>query len=141
MHLWQTRDAVTGKAPPLSGQTLAGESFTLTDQTGAPQVVHFWATWCPVCRFELDNIAALLPDHGLITVAMMSGSETEIQTFLESRSLQIPVIVDPAGQLANSWGVTGVPTTFILDAQNNIRFIEVGYTTRLGLRTRLWWSR
>jgi peroxiredoxin len=141
IHLWQTRELVTGLAPPLEGVTLDGEHFELADAAReVPRVVHFWATWCPVCRLELDNIAELLPEHTLISVAMVSGSEQEIRQFLDAEGLRLPVIADPQGRLAHRWGVGGVPTTFILDRENNIRFVEVGYTTGLGLRARLWWS-
>jgi thioredoxin-related protein len=48
------------------------------------------------------------------------------------------VINDPDGALAAAWGVRGVPTFFVVDSQGMIRFREVGYTTGLGLRWRLW---
>lgn len=46
---------------------------------------------------------------------------------------------DPSGQISGQFGVQGVPTSMILDASGIIRFIEVGYTTEVGLRLRLWW--
>jgi hypothetical protein len=55
--------------------------------------------------------------------------------------MELPVISDPQGGIANTWGVKGVPTTFILDGEGKIRFVEVGYTTGLGLRARLWLAR
>jgi peroxiredoxin len=141
VHLWQTRNLVSGTAPPLAGQTLEGNRFDLATAKKAPLVVHFWATWCPVCRLELDNIAALRPGHRVISVAMMSGAEKEILEYLRDQGVMLPVISDPQGELAGTWGVSGVPSTFILDAEGKIRFVEVGYTTRVGLRARLWLAR
>lgn len=140
VHLWQTRHVVTGVAPPLSGQLLEGGRFSLSSEFDTPLVVHFWATWCPLCRLELDNIAALHPEYQVITVAMMSGSDAEIIDFLRINEVNFPVISDPQGKLAHAWGVTGVPATFVLDKEKRIRFVEVGYTTSLGLRWRIWWS-
>jgi thiol-disulfide isomerase/thioredoxin len=139
LHLWQTRDTVKGVAPPLIGNTLSDAPFDLQDQRGKPMVVHFWATWCPVCQLEVDSIDALAQDHQLISVAMQSGSEAEIQAYLQENDLSFPVISDPEGRLSASWGVRGVPTTFILDDEGKIQFTEVGYTTSLGLRARIWW--
>jgi peroxiredoxin len=139
LHLWQTRDTVQGVAPPLSGSTLSGASFDLQDQRGKPLVVHFWATWCPICQLEVGSIDALAQDYPLISVAMQSGSEAAIKAYLKENDLSFPVISDPDGRLAANWGVRGVPTTFIIDEAGNIRFTEVGYTTGPGLRARLWW--
>ena len=139
LHLWQTRDTATGQAPPLTGQTLTGEMFDLTNLQGRSVLVHFWATWCPVCRLESGTIDSLAGDYPLITIAMQSGSEAVIRQYLAENELSFPVISDPDGRLASHWGVRGVPATFIIDAQGNIRFVEVGYTTGPGLRARLWW--
>jgi peroxiredoxin len=139
IHLWQTRDSVTGPAPSLVGQTLQGERFDLAELRGQPALVHFWATWCPVCQLESGAIDGLMGDYPLITVAMQSGSEAAIRNYMSEHEVGFPVISDPQGGLASTWGVVGVPTTFIIDAEGNIRFTEVGYTTGLGLRARIWW--
>lgn len=139
LHLWQTRDTATGPAPPLSGTTLKGVPFDLQDQRGKPLLVHFWATWCPVCQLEAGTVESLSKDYSLISVAMQSGSEAAITAYLDENDLSFPVISDPDGRVAASWGVRGVPTTFILDGEGHIRFTEVGYTTGLGLRARIWW--
>lgn len=139
VHLWQTRDSVAGKAPALAGSTLTEEVVDLQNLRGKPVIVHFWATWCPVCRLESGVIEGLVGDYPLITVAMQSGGAAEIQAYLDENDLSFPVIPDPDGRLAAAWGVRGVPTSFIIDELGDIRFVEVGYTTSLGLRARIWW--
>ena len=57
---------------------------------------------------------------------------------MEDRGLEFPVIVDSLGRLANMYRVKGVPTNYIIDAKGNIRTVEVGYTTEIGLRIRMW---
>jgi hypothetical protein len=47
---------------------------------------------------------------------------------------------DPDSILAQQWGVRGVPTALVVDAQGRSSFREVGYTTGWGLRLRLWWA-
>jgi thiol-disulfide isomerase/thioredoxin len=139
LHLWQTRDTAAGIAPPLSGETLNGIQFDLEKHRGQTVLVHFWATWCPVCQLESGTIDALAGDYPLITVAMQSGSDGAIQSYLDEEEYSFPVISDPDGTLASRWGVAGVPTSFIIDTEGDIRFVEVGYTTSLGLRARMWW--
>ncbi|WP_316365235.1 protein disulfide oxidoreductase [Candidatus Thiodiazotropha sp. CDECU1] len=138
IHLWQTRDLVEGVAPALSGETLHGERFDLGRQTQGPLLVHFWATWCPVCKLESGGIASLSRDYPVVTVAMQSGSQRDVREFLDQQKLQLPVINDSDGSLAAAWGVTGVPTSYIVDGEGRIRFTSVGFTLPLTLRMRLW---
>ena len=140
IHLWQTRGTATGEAPELSGRLLDGSEYTLEQTADSPRLVHFWATWCPVCRLEMETINELSKSSSVITVALKSGDNRDIADYLKQNDLQFPVISDPLGQLADRWGVQGVPSSFILDEEGLIRFVEVGYTTSLGLRLRLWWS-
>ncbi|MEW8585992.1 MAG: protein disulfide oxidoreductase [Candidatus Thiodiazotropha sp.] len=138
IHLWQTRDLVDGRAPALSGQILGGERFDLHHQGERPLLVHFWASWCPVCRLESGGIASLSKDYPVVSVAMQSGSESEVTEFLGQNLLQIPVINDPDGKLAAAWRVSGVPTSYIIGRDGRVKFSSVGYTLPLTLRARLW---
>jgi hypothetical protein len=61
-----------------------------------------------------------------------------VRSYLGERGLDFPVLVDPDGRLAGRYGVRGVPTTLVIGPEGRIRSREVGYTTGLGLRLRLW---
>ena len=136
---WQQRDMVSGVAPPLQGVLLGGSTYTLPAKPAKPVLVHFWATWCPICRAEQDSIAAIAQDRpNTITVAMQSGSDAEVAKHLDEQGLQFPVLNDTDGRLSAMWGVHAVPASFIISPDGQIRFVEVGYTTALGLRFRLW---
>ncbi len=141
VRAYQQRDIVTGPAPALVGVLLDGKVFTLAPIAGQPQLVHFWASWCPICRAEQSSIAALARDYPTVTVAMQSGSDDEVVEYMQKQALSIPVLNDSEGMLAAQWGVRGVPTSFIVDTTGRIRFVEVGYTTEIGLRLRLWLAR
>jgi peroxiredoxin len=100
--------------------------------------VHFWASWCPVCRLEQDNIANLAVDGRVITVATTSGTADELRGYLAEHALQLPVLMDEAGHIARQWGVNGVPATFVVDTKGQIRYAAKGYSTEWGLRLCLW---
>ncbi len=138
---YQTRNAPDGRAPELSGTELAGTPLALAARPGEPVLVHFWATWCGVCRVEEGTIDSLAEDHRVITVAAQSGSQDEVRTYMRGAGLDFPTIVDSNGELARRWGVQAFPTSFVVASDGTIRNVEVGYTTSLGLRVRLWLAR
>ena len=71
---------------------------------------------------------------------MNSGNEDEIRKYMQEKQLDYQVVADEDGEIASRWSVTGVPSSFILTPDGKINFVEVGYTSEIGLRTRLWWS-
>lgn len=138
LEAFLTRDAVSGKAPIFEGMTLSGKPFALSSLQGKPAVVHFWATWCPVCNLEQGMIDSLAEDYPVITVAMQSGEAKEVVAYLKEEGVNYPVINDPEGELARLYGVRGVPASFVLDGNGEVRFVTHGYTSGLGIRARLW---
>jgi peroxiredoxin len=138
VNLWRTRDAASGPPPPLAATTLDGEHFDINEQHGKPLFVHFWAEWCPICSLEEDNIQSLSMDYELITVAMSSGNDEAVRAHMRERGLNFKVINDESGDIARQWGVQAVPATFIIDAAGEIRFVEMGYSSRFGLILRHW---
>ena len=139
IRTWQQRDMISGPAPALQGTTLSGQPYHLPARPGQPVLVHFWATWCPICRAEQGTIDAIAHDNpNVITVAMQSGASEEVTKHMREQGLNFPVVNDADGRLAGAWGVHGVPASFILTPDGRIRFVEVGYTTAIGLRLRLW---
>ncbi len=138
IHWWQTKPLATGPAPALQSRLLDGRPVALADYRGKPVMVHFWATWCPVCKAEQGAIQSLAEDFPVLGVAMESGSETKVRQFMVEQEIAFPTVNDPKGVIAGDWGVKAVPASFIVDAHGVIRFTEVGFSTEPGLRARLW---
>ena len=132
------QDRSSRPAPSFEGKLLGGQSFNIQPYQGKPVLLHFWATWCSICKMEQNSIASISEDHEVITVAMNSGTDMEVVAYLKQQGLSVPVVNDENGAIAQRFGVRGVPTSFIIDSNANIRFTEVGFTTELGLRLRLW---
>ena len=138
IRAWQQSGTASGPAPALAGELLDGKPVSLAAFAGRPVLVHFWATWCPICRAEQGSIDTLARDVPVITVAMQSGDRDAVVQHLRKEELSFPVLNDPAGEIAAQWGVRAVPASFIVDGAGQIRFLEIGYTTGVGLRLRLW---
>jgi len=138
IRAWQQSGTASGPAPALAGTLLDGKPLALAAYAGRPVLVHFWATWCQICRLEQGSIDALARDAAVITVAMQSGDRAAVIQHLRKEALSFPVFNDPDGEIAAQWGVRAVPASFIVDGAGQIRYVEVGYTTGVGLRLRLW---
>jgi peroxiredoxin len=132
---------VEGKAPPLQASTLEGTNIDLDNHDDWPLLIHFWATWCPMCRLEASTIDELSQSYAVVSVAMQSGQAHEVAKYLQRHGLAFSTINDPKGQISSAWRVKGVPTSFIIDKDRSIRFTTVGYTPGFTLRLRLWLSK
>ena len=104
-----------------------------------PVLIHFWATWCPVCKFEASNINFLSKYFTVLTIAVKSGDDQKIQKYLDEHHYKYKVINDSNGVISSKFKISGFPTTFIYDKNKKLTFSEVGYTSTLGLLLRLWW--
>ena len=138
VRAYQQRNTVSGQAPAIGGRTLDGAEVALADYRGKPVLVHFWATWCGVCRATQSNFDSVARDYPVLSIASQSGSAAQVAAYVEQRGIAPGVVVDESSALAKRFGVSAYPTSFVLDAQGEIRHVEVGYTTELGLRARLW---
>ncbi len=114
-----------------------GNSIDFSRYKGEPLVVHFWATWCPTCKMEASNIDDLSKDYNVVSIAVTSGSNEMINTFMEKRQLNYKVISDAEGNLAKKFNIQGYPTTLIYTKKGKLKFAEVGYSTTVGLKARL----
>lgn len=138
IRAYQHRDMPSDTAPPLAGSDLAGEPVSLADYRGKPVLLHFWATWCGVCKVEQHNVDAVARDLPVLTVASQSGDASEVAEFVQKHGIAPRVVVDAESTLARRFGVRAFPATFVIDGKGAIRYVEVGYTTELGLRARMW---
>lgn len=141
VHAWQTRNVTSGGLPKLELRTLDGAAVKLGEPRERPLMLHFWATWCGVCTAESGNVSSVVDaTHDVLTVATTSGNDAQLRRAMSDKGLQWPVVNDSSGDLAQAFGVSAFPTTLYVSRDGQIRATEVGYTTTLGMRVRLWWA-
>jgi thiol-disulfide isomerase/thioredoxin len=141
IRVWQQKDLASGVAPSFQSVMLDGQTVNLEDYNGKPLLLHFWASWCPFCKLEEGSLTKIQKDWPVLTVAYQSGNKTEVVKHMQERGIQSwPTIIDQDSRLAELFGVKGVPTSYIIDGNGNIRFTEVGLTSGWGLRARMWWA-
>ncbi|MCW8895981.1 MAG: protein disulfide oxidoreductase [Sulfurimonas sp.] len=121
----------------LNKEALPAEFNVIKDK---PVLVHFWATWCPVCKVEAPNIQTISENFQVITIAVKSSDNDEINKYLKENNLDFEFINDYDGSIAQKFGISVYPTTIIYDKDRNVVFSDVGYTSTWGLWLRMLWA-
>lgn len=111
------------RAPALPREHLSGPPVTLATLRGAPALVTFWASWCGPCTKEapeLEHFAQTSTGRGKLVAVDWSDSRSEAQRFIQRHAWTFPVLRDDQGSIGLNYGLTNLPTTFLLDAKGHI---------------------
>ena len=91
-------------------------------------LVSMWAVWCQPCRRELPELQKIsLADEGVDVLAVNVGDDPErIAEYLDEMSLELPVAIDPVGDLLTALDVGTVPATVLFDRDGTILWSHLG---------------
>ena len=121
-------DARAEAPPPPPDVAVTGASGAegrLSDYRGELLVVNFWATWCPPCKREmpdLDDLAAALEGRGarVLTVSTDIRRELAVAYLADEGFDNLPPLHDADGKLTQAFGLRGMPTTYLIDAEGGV---------------------
>lgn len=120
--------------------SLQGEVNLAELSQDRPLLVYVWATWCGVCKLTTPTVAAMSQEGDkVVSVALRSGSDARVATWLEKKGLQGVAINDENGAIAQRWDINATPT-FIVLHQGKVISTSSGWTSGWGLKLRLWWA-
>ncbi len=117
--------ALVGKPLELAGDTHDGNEFDWKSYRGKVVVVDFWATWCGPCRKEMPNVKALYEKMNargfeVVGVALDDDPDAVVEYVEEEEIPWQNIVGAKAKQLAQKYGVKGIPTMMLVDRQGNI---------------------
>jgi thiol-disulfide isomerase/thioredoxin len=117
---------VAGAQPTFSLPNTAGANVALEAARGHVVLVHFFATWCEPCREELpalNRLAARANGSVNVLAIAVADADRSVQRFFETTPVDFPVLLDRDRAVAKAWSVATLPTTFVLDASLQPKFV------------------
>ena len=127
---------VNNPAPDFSVATMDGETIQLADYAGQTLMLNFWQTTCAPCVRELPALADFAAqqaqrEDGAAVLAINFEETTQmIRDFFDENGISgVPIALDPDSTVRRTYGVQGIPVTYIINADGEIRFRHLGEVT------------
>ena len=125
--------------PAFTLPTLADPGRRVSDAElrGRPFLLNVWASWCVACRDEHPVLVELAREHGVAIIGLnYKDARADALAWLERYEDPYELsLVDRDGRTGIELGVYGVPETFLIDADGNIRYKHIGPISREAMRS------
>lgn len=109
----------------------------LSDYRGKVVLLNWYASWCGPCRREiplLQRAAEALPDDLVVLGVDLQEPFAQARDILEVLGGRYPAVLDSNGEVADRYGLRGLPTTFVIDREGRIVGVRAGELTETTLR-------
>lgn len=110
--------------PPVLKAALSDGRLDLRELRGYPIALNFWASWCIPCRQEAPILhAGAMRHRGQVAFVGVDVKDFSSDALGFARTYEVNYVSarDGSGDKTwNSYGLTGVPETYFLDARGHI---------------------
>ena len=121
------------KAPDFTLPTMTGETFSLSDALiEGPVLLVFFKVSCPVCQFAMpyaERLFQVAANKDVRVVAVSQDDRKSTAAFMQQYGLTLPTALDDPGAYpaSNAYGLTNVPSFFLITAAREIEISSVGW--------------
>lgn len=120
-------EAAEEPAPDLTVYDAQGNAYALSDFRGKPVILNFWATWCGYCKKEMPDFDAKYQEYGdeihFLMINVTDGVQETVEKasdYIAQQGFGFPVYYDTDQSAAMNYNLSGLPVTYLLDAEGNL---------------------
>lgn len=118
-------------ASDISLHDMNGKVWTLSALRGKWILVNFWATWCGPCLEEMPGLERFSHSSTARRMVILAISESHVShkkivDFLKKYQITYTVLNDPFGEVADSYHVSGLPTTALISPNGHLMWVMEG---------------
>lgn len=116
----------SSKAPDFTVLDYNGKEVSLSQYKGEVVVLNFWATWCYYCKEEMPDFELAFKENPDVQFLMVNATDgyqetmAQAKKYYEDSGFSFPVYFDTNMDAVNAYGITGFPTTVIIDKEGNV---------------------
>lgn len=129
VELLDTAPDFTLKA--LTGENVPTENLRLEEHRGQVVLVNFWASWCGPCRQEmpiLDRIHERYSPMGFTVLGVnVDKNPDKARRIADKVRVSFPLLHDAGQNVSESWDVSAMPYTVLIDRNGQVQYIHRGY--------------
>lgn len=131
-HLNGLRLAVVGnQVTDFTLATPQEDSITFSSLRGKYVLIDFWSSWCGPCKASFPHMKLVYEKYGGEKFEILGISIDEVKAAwlkeLKNQDLPWPQVLDTKKVYVSGFGVTGVPTTFLISPEGKILMKEIGF--------------
>lgn len=134
-------------APAFTLRSLRGpDQISLAEFRGKTVVMNFFASWCKPCELEAADLERTWRDYEnrgdvVFLGVALQDEYSAAKGFLDKHALTYPAVFDASSSLMQTYRITGIPTTIVVDPEGRVvsRFAGtfLGDQGRAALRSRI----
>lgn len=106
-------------------------TVVLSRLRGKVVYLDFWASWCKPCRHSfpfMNELQERYARQGLVVIAVnLDDEQKNAEQFLEKYPATFVIAYDKIGATPKLYGLTVMPSSWIIDKQGNIIRQDIGF--------------